>query len=171
MLMWLRVLLLVTKLSFVLSTVVVITITEDDEQEKQIAAIEAKLDSQDEELKQLGNVSQAQNDTINFLSNLTQELQVKLEKHQDEFQNTNFNNQDQLNHLTKKIKEMLIYDIKFELQVKEHQENLNKTFQSKYKHQQEQIENLTKQNKELKEDIQKIQKGMVYVMCSSCSYS
>ena len=160
MLMWLRVLLLVAELSLVLSTVVVIKITEDDEQEKQIAAIEAKLDSHDEELKQLGNDSQTQNDTINFLSNLTQELQEKFEKHQDDFQNTNVSHQEQLNHLTKKIKEMLNHDIIFELQVKEHQADLNKTFQSKYKHQQEQIENLTKQNKELKQDIQKNQKGI-----------
>ena len=131
-------LLLVAKLSFVLSTVVVITITEDDEQEKQITAIEAKLDDQDEELKQLGNVSQAQNDTINFLSNLTQKLQEKFEKHQDEFQNTNVNHQDQLNHLTNKIKEILNHDVTFELQVKQHQEDFNKTFQIAYKHQQEQ---------------------------------
>ena len=152
MLMWLRLLLVVAKLSFVLSTVVVITINEDGDQKKQIAAIEAKLDGQDEELKQLGNASQAQNDTINLLNKLTQELQEQLRKHQDEFQNTSVDHQDQLNHLTKKIREMLNHDVTFELQVKD----LNKTFQSAYKHQQKQIENLTKQNKELKEDIQNI---------------
>ena len=146
--MWLRLLLLVAKLSFVLST----TITEDEEQKKQIAAIEIKLDSQDEELKQLGNTSQSQNDTINLLNKLTQELQEQLGKHQDKFQNTSANHQDQLNRLTKKIKKMLNHDDKFELQVKD----LNKNFQSAYRHQKEQIENLIKQNKELKEDIQNI---------------
>ena len=52
------------------------------------------------------------------------------------------------------------------MQMKENDAKLNKTFQNSYKHQQEQIENLTKQNERLKEDIQNISntKGNSYLL-------
>ena len=154
--MWLRLLLLSAELSLVLSSVIVITITEDEEQKQQIADIETKLDSQDEELQQLVNASQIQNDTINFLSKLTQDLQERIGKNKNEFQNTSSSHQIQLDHLTQKIRELLKQDVAFELKVKRYQADLNKTFQYTYKQQQEEIKNLTKQNKELKENVQKI---------------
>ena len=139
--MWLRVLLLITQLSLVMSTVIVITI-DDEEQENQIAAIETKVN-------RLENISQAQNGTINWLNKVIHELHEQLEKHQG---NTSENQQDQLDQLNDKIKGILSCKVKFEMHIKEHEANVSKTLQ----HQQKQIENLTKKNKVLQEDVQYI---------------
>ena len=93
--MWLKVLLLVTQLSLAMSTVIVITI-DDEEQEDQIAAIEAKVKNQEKELNQLGNISQAQNGTINLLNKVMHELHEQLGKYPDNFRDTSINHQDQL---------------------------------------------------------------------------
>ena len=153
--MWLRVLLLLVQLSLVLSSVIVITINDDDddEQNEKISAIEVKVDSQDREIERLGNISQTQNGTINLLNKVSHELQEQLGKYQDKFQITSAKHQDQLDQLNEKIKEVLNHDAEFEMQMKENDARLNKTFQDSYKHQQEQIENLTKQNKILKEHV------------------
>ena len=150
--MWLRVLLLITQLSLVMSTVIVITI-DDEEQENQIAAIETKVN-------RLENISQAQNGTINWLNKVIHELHEQLEKHQG---NTSENQQDQLDQLNDKIKGILSCKVKFEMHIKEHETNINKTLQ----HQQKQIDNLIKKNKVLQEDVQYIHNHMKgsYITC------
>ena len=131
--------------------------TNDKEQKEKISAIEAKVDSQHRKIEQLGNISHTQNGTINLLNKVTHKLKEHLGKYQGKLQNTSVDHHDQLDQLNENIREILNHDAEFEMQVKENDAKLNKTFQHSYKYQQEQIHNLTKQNDRLKEDIQTIQ--------------
>ena len=83
---WLKVFLLISELSLALSSVVV----SGDEEETIASLIKAKLGKQEELLKQLKQVTKAQNSSINLL-NVT-------------FEDTRDLQQEQINFLLKKTK-------------------------------------------------------------------
>lgn len=108
---WLKLILLVSELSFVLSSVIIIKIDEDEWNYTQIDTIEGKIDKQIEELKQLKNALRFQNDEISYLNSTLS------------------------------------------------------TYQSTYNLQQQQIKNLTGQNRKLQENVQEIRNHVKNGMC------
>ena len=163
MALWFKCLLVFLELSFVLSTVIVLKLEDEEDIQKITAIIESKVDKQEQELEQLKNITKAQDSTINLLNSTCQDV-------------LNYQ-QNQINRLTEENKELKseikqgAEDLKqLKKFVTAQFDDLNSTFNDGYNVQQGKIKQLDDQTKGLKQDIQTIlesaKKGTIHILYS-----
>ena len=156
---WLKLLFLISELSLAISSVIVIKLDGDEEEAKKIAAIiEAKISKQEEVLKQLKDITKAQNSTIGLLNSTFQDAYDLQQEQIKNLTEKNIELKSQIKQITSII-EAKIHTQNEELkQLKNlmatQNNKINSTFKDAFNHQQGQIKNLSNQNKELKQEIQ-----------------
>ena len=130
---WLKLVFLISQVTLVLSSVIVVKLDgEDNEEVKQIASIiEAKIHEQNEEIEMLKNITETQDYKISSLNSSMNYEHIQQEKVNNELRKVA---QAQSNKIA----------------------SLNSTFKDVYNTQQTEIEKLTEQNKEMEGKIQEI---------------
>ena len=162
MALWFKCLLVFLELSFVLSTVIVLKLEDEEDIQKITAIIESKVDKQRQELEQLKNITKAQDSTINLLNSTFQDV---LDYQQNEINRLTEENRElksEINQTAEDLKQLKIF-------VTAQFYDLNSTFNDGFNVQQGKIKQLDDQTAGLKQDIQIIlesaKEGTVHILC------
>ena len=161
MALWFKCLLVFLELSFVLSTVIVLKLEDEEDIQKITAIIESKVDKQRQELEQLKNITKAQDSTINLLNSTFQDV---LDYQQNEINRLTEENRElksEINQTAEDLKQLKIF-------VTAQFYDLNSTFNDGFNVQQGKIKQLDDQTAGLKQDIQTIlesaKEGTVHIL-------
>jgi len=157
MALWFKCLLVFLELSFVLSTVIVLKLEDEEDIQKITAIIESKVDKQRQELEQLKNITKAQDSTINLLNSTFQDV---LDYQQNEINRLTEENRElksEINQTAEDLKQLKkIATTQFD--------DLNSTFNHGYDMHQGQIKKLDDGLKRgIKTILERAKKGTIHI--------